>query len=147
VYGLNPKKPRPVVFYHPERKLVATLNARGDEGKPVTVKLVPTGEVKGRVIDAEGQPVVGARVVLVYWSNPGRELERHLKPQRGQVPTDADGRFRLDGVITDLKFDLGFGKGSIHLGTLEGKPWFSPHQVKSGQTLDLGELRTKPFRQ
>jgi hypothetical protein len=146
LYGLNPKTPRTVVFYHPERKLGAVLTVRGDEDQPLTARLAPMGEVEGRVVDAAGQPVASARVIVVYWANSARELDRYLQPQQTQVQTDADGRFRVQGVTTSVTFDLGFGKGSVHLATLEGKPWFSPNQVKSGQTLDLGELRTKPFR-
>jgi hypothetical protein len=146
VYGLNPKTPRTVLFYHPERKVGAVLTVRGDEAQPLTVRLGPMGEIAGRVLDVDGKPVAGARVILVYWSDAARELDRYLKQDQRPVQTDADGRFRVAGVPPGVPFDLGFGKGTVHLATLDGKPWFSPNQVTSGQTLDLGELRTKPFR-
>jgi RNA polymerase sigma factor (sigma-70 family) len=140
-YALDPKRPRELMFLHPTRKLAGTLKLRGDEKEPATVKLVPTGALKGRVLDQEGQPVAGAEVRFSYEGEVGDELFRHLKPPREPARTDADGRFRLEGLIPDAKFGLGISKGKTFL---VGEPRIGLREVKSSATLDLGDVRTKP---
>jgi RNA polymerase sigma factor (sigma-70 family) len=142
IYALDPNRPRQVVFFHPVRKLAAVMKMRGDEKEPPTVRLVPTGGVTGRVLDGDGQPVAGAEVQLGYASKEGRELDRRLQQQREPVRTDKDGRFRVDGVVSDLKFGLAFIKGKDYL---VGEPKLGLKLVGSGKTLDLGEFRTKLY--
>jgi protocatechuate 3,4-dioxygenase beta subunit len=149
LYALDPRKPRMVVFYHPERKLVGVLRARGDEAAPLTVRLLPTGgTVTGRVLDSAGEPVAGAGVMQHYSEDESaRELFRYLsaRGRRGvRTQTGADGSFRFDEVLPDLRFDLGFKKGATTLAGPAGNLWFGPHRVAGGKALDLGDLRTKP---
>lgn len=66
------------------RRVMASLTA----GDPVRFALHRTGLIDGRVVDADDAPVAGARVTLAgsgVW--PPRDLE-----------TDAEGRFRVEGV-------------------------------------------------
>jgi RNA polymerase sigma factor (sigma-70 family) len=141
VYALDPKRPRQLMFLHPARKLGGTLKVRGDEKESASVKLAPTGSLKGRVLDQEGQPVAGAEVRFSYEGQAGGELYRHLKPPREPVRTDADGRFRLEGLVPDAKFGVGISKGKTFL---VGEPRIGLRQVKPGATLDLGDFRTRP---
>src|SRR5205807_2657288 len=97
LYALDPGRPRTVAIYHAERQLAAVLRVRGDEPGPLAVRLSPAGAVAGRVVDGDGQPVAGARVIPVYRDGAGRELDRYLRRRRGLLQTDAEGRFRLDG--------------------------------------------------
>jgi RNA polymerase sigma factor (sigma-70 family) len=141
VYALDPQKPRTLVFYHPVRKLGGSLSVRGDEPGPLTAKLLPTGTVIGRILDADGQPIAGADVGVSYQTNAGSELERFLRPQREPIRTDKDGRFRLDGVVPEVKFSLSLRQGPTFL---VGKPRIGVKNVQTGQTLDLGDRRTEP---
>jgi protocatechuate 3,4-dioxygenase beta subunit len=141
VYALDPPKSRQLVFLHPQRMLAAALNVRGDEKEPPVVKLAPVGAVAGRVLDAEGQPVAGATVEPQYVNEALSELYRFLAQQRATVTTDKDGRFRLDGLVPDLKFGLKVRKGQT---LLVGQPRIGQKQVGAGATLDLGDFRTKP---
>jgi protocatechuate 3,4-dioxygenase beta subunit len=142
VYALDPVKPRTVVFYHAEQKLAGTLTVRGDEAGPLTARLGPTGAITGRVLDADGQPVVGATIRLLYWDESARELDRHLR-QRTELPrADTAGRFRIDEVIPDMKFEPGFRKGST---ALLLQPRGQSRRVGAGATLDLGDLRPQPM--
>jgi RNA polymerase sigma factor (sigma-70 family) len=140
-YGLDPKRPRELLFLHPTRNLAGTLKVRGDEKEPVSVKLVPTGALKGRVRDQEGQPVAGAEVRFSYEAGAGDELYRQLKPPREPVRTDADGRFHLEDLVPNAKFGVGITKGKTFL---VGEPRIGLRQVKPGATLDLGDFRTRP---
>jgi hypothetical protein len=141
VYALDPQKPRTLIFYHPDRKLGGQLTVRGDEPGPVTLKLLPTGTVTGRILDADGQPIAGANVGASYQLIAASGLDRFLAPGREPIRTDKDGRFRLDGVVPEVKFVLSLRHGQIFL---TGKPRIGVKDVQPGQTLDLGDRRTEP---
>lgn len=144
VHTLDPKIPRQVVFYHPERRLAGALTVRGDEKEPPTVRLARTGTVIGRVLDANGEAVVGAEVGLWFSERTFRELFERLNQQREPFRTDPDGHFRLEGLVPDLKFGLGIYQRRTFL---VGEPRIGEKQVGPGQTLDLGDVRTKPQQQ
>ncbi|HEY7154361.1 MAG TPA: sigma-70 family RNA polymerase sigma factor [Gemmataceae bacterium] len=130
VYGVNPLRPRQLYFVHEAKHLIGSVEVKGTETKPLTVRLQPWAAVRGRLVDAEGRPVCHARL-------HGNEF----LPEDGR--TDDQGRFRLDGLIPALRYDLTYEKGKPSMsGTLLegfiGKP---------GEVRDLGDVRGKPFRQ
>jgi protocatechuate 3,4-dioxygenase beta subunit len=141
VYALDPTEPRTVVIFHVERKLAGTLTVRGDEKEPLSVRLVPTGTLAGRLLDADGQPVAGVHVDLTAADGTVRELYRQLRERGESVRTDRDGRFRLTGLVPGVKFGLSLRQGSTFL---VGEPRIGMKEVKPGQSLDLGEVRTRP---
>jgi RNA polymerase sigma factor (sigma-70 family) len=142
IYALDPDNPRPVVFLHVAKKLAALVTLRGDEKEPVTARLAPAAILTGRVLDADGQPVAGAEVYELYSTSTGRQLTksqvRWFRPR-----TDKEGRFRLEGLVPGLPLDFGFVKGRQMLVPQERREVTPP---KSGETLDLGEIRVKPRR-
>jgi len=139
IFALDPKNPRPVAFLHAGRKLAAVVTLRGDEKEPVIVRLAPAAVLAGRVLDADGQPVAGAEVYQLYSTPLGRQFTK--SQSRWAMPrTDREGRFRLEAVVPGLPLDLGFIKGRQMLvpqTKLDVKP------LQSGQSLDLGDIRTK----
>jgi hypothetical protein len=143
VFALDPERPRELAFYHAERRLAGVLKVRGDEPEPPAVRLVPTGTVTGRVLDADGQPVVGAEVQPDFNGDELSELYRLARLRQEAVRTDRDGRFRLDGLIPEMSFVLAFHKGRDFL---VREPTPPTTRVRSGATLDLGDLRVKPLR-
>jgi len=60
---------------------------------PVRIELKPVRGLSGRVVDSEGDPVAEA---IVKWKARDYFLPRYLGEVHG--PTDAEGRFRLDGL-------------------------------------------------
>ena len=110
--------------------------------EPTAMRLEPTGTVTGRVLDADARPVAGAEVsVILPLSTAAQEVFNYLYQQHPRVRTDADGRFRLTGVIPELRFGLNVRTGERFL---IGKPPLGMKEVKPGATLDLGEFRTEP---
>jgi RNA polymerase sigma factor (sigma-70 family) len=132
---------REVIIYHPGRDLAKRLTVRGDATEPATVRLEPTATITGRVLDVDGKPVAAVEVLVrllpsVAGIDIGNFMRRHLPPVR----TDADGRFRLTGVIPELKVGFNLRLGQTYL---IGKPPIDMQEVKPGATLDLGDFRTE----
>ena len=56
VRSLDPAKPRRVRITHAGRKLVGSVELKGDETSPITVRLQPWGTIIGRIVDDDGNP-------------------------------------------------------------------------------------------
>src|SRR5262249_17137365 len=87
VYALDPEKPRTLGVFHAEKKLGGKVTVRGDEKEPVIVKLGPVGEVTGRLMEADGNPLAGATVSFNSPSPIARELYRFANPTGQRVLT------------------------------------------------------------
>jgi hypothetical protein len=139
-YQVRPGKSRLMVFYHRERKLAGTLTLKGDE-KQAVVKLGPAGAVKGRLLDADGKPLVGVGLNVNYSDRVAEEVHGVIYEAR-PIVTDATGAFTLDELIPGMKFGLSFRRGK-RLFERDPKPADATVQVKSGECRDLGEIRLK----
>jgi RNA polymerase sigma factor (sigma-70 family) len=153
VRGLDPGRPRSVVFSHPEKKLGKVLVVRAEETGPLEVRLEPCSSATGRILDARGRPWPGLRIRARL--SPREEDNRdlpiglHFDPEWQQrlaarATTDADGKFRLDGLMPGLKYALEVSEHEVRsradlLFPLEDS-WPS---AESGKTRDLGELKSK----
>jgi RNA polymerase sigma factor (sigma-70 family) len=144
--ALDPRRPRSLVFWQEEKKLARAVLVRGDEPGPLKVRLEPLGTVTGLLRNAEGKPAAGVRVEVRYSSGQKRALPDELgegipgisKPAL-TLPagtTDAEGRFRLAGLVPGMKYDL-FRKGK------DATPLAEDFSVAGGESKDLGEVRAK----
>ena len=135
VHALDPKDgPRQVTFYHTGRKIAGTLPLKGDEKVPPVVTLLPLGAVTGRVFDPDGKPLAGTQVRLNYDSFAAQTLVRRLGVGN-EVKADKDGRFRIEGVIPGVQFDLYVPDSPSLLA--------ANRRVKGGEALELGEVKLK----
>jgi RNA polymerase sigma factor (sigma-70 family) len=141
VYALDPEQPRRLVLLHPEKKLGGTVTLRGDEKEPVVVKLAPLGTLKGRFVEIDGTPLVGAELSLYSPDGIIREMYRYLAPRSSAVKTDAEGRFTLPDVLPGVPIGIQTHKGMTYY---VGEPRIGTRQVEPGQTFDLGERKLKP---
>jgi hypothetical protein len=126
VRALNPRRTRPLLFYHAEKQLGAVLTLAGDRQEPLVARLQPCGAVVGRVLDRQGQPVAGAFVLV----NPERFVSSN-PPWTGK--TDGEGRFRVDGIVP----------GQGYHARLPDQTYLFAFQVDPGQTKDLGSAQLR----
>lgn len=139
--ALNPAQPRTICFLHQQRKLMGHIRLGGNEEEPVTVRLQPGAVLTGRVLDKDGKPFSGVRVHVAYRLNAGRGLVEDAAGDR-PIQTDANGRFRIEGIFPDLKFRLDLWKGRDFFSTDE-----KYRELKwSAGTKDLGDIIAKQQR-
>jgi hypothetical protein len=133
VTGLAPGDVRQLAFVHRQRHLSGSMILHGNVQGPIEVKLGPWGTVTGRLVDAAGQPRPG--VELGWKENPNRRVEEGPGSLPAHVKTDADGRFRVEGLAPGLLYDLDV----LVIGGSAG-PVFKKLSIKPGETRDLGDV-------
>jgi RNA polymerase sigma factor (sigma-70 family) len=126
---VNPLRPRQLSFIHETRRLIATLEVKGTETTPLTLRMQPWAAVHGRLVDAEGSPVRNAKV-----------RGNAVLPE--DCRTDEQGRFRLEGLIPGVRYDLTYGKDKPSMSGVVLKGFVG----KPGEVRDLGDVRGQPFR-
>jgi RNA polymerase sigma factor (sigma-70 family) len=143
-YGVEPGRPRLLVFYEPVRKLAGTRGLKGDEKGPVVVTLRAAGAVKGRLADSVGRPLAGV-VVEVGYEEP-RVDEVHACAHRfKRVVTDASGAFAVDELIPGASFHL-YRPIPKRPGDRSRPLLGRALTVESGRTLQLGVLTLRADR-
>src|SRR5262249_33125919 len=123
VRRLNPRAGRQFLFHHKDKNLGFFLKELPDEqAGPLVVKLQPCGSASGRWVDPDGQPVAGARVQVSALHGVGGHQ---------QVTTDKEGRFRVEGLVPGVEYDLrkSFRNFPVRV------------TVESGKHKDLGDVK------
>ena len=142
VHALEPSKPRRVTIAHAGRKLIGSVFLKGDEVDPMTVRLQPWGTVTGRVVDDEGRPRPALNVHSLGGIHAKHPEVDGVLPGRGwigvAIATDANGRFRVEGLIPGLKYGASVADGSRGLGKL-----FEGLIAAPGEVRDLGDLKVE----
>jgi RNA polymerase sigma factor (sigma-70 family) len=127
--AVNPRKPEAYFFEHPKRNLAAAVILKGDEPAGFTVKMKPTATIKGRIVTEQGEPV--------------RNTDIHGHLEAGQLNmtrdwngffwgrTDAEGRFKIEGLLAGVKLG-GYG-GNL----------FKNLTLQPGEVRNLGDIKIK----
>jgi RNA polymerase sigma factor (sigma-70 family) len=149
VLGLSPRQARNLVFFHAEKKLGKVQPVKGDEEGMVTVRLEPLGGVTGQVFDAEGRPWAGLKVSASitrkftdYKDLPWETLENLGPVLTVNQTTDAEGKFRIDGLLPGLKYNLVMSEGELKPGKVVAYH-VDDLFPEAGKIKDLGELKSK----
>ncbi len=108
-----------------ERKIELTPAPRDHHAE---LALTAGGEVRGRVLDADGAPLAGARVVLAPADGFAAFSWQRERLVREGLETGADGRFTLGG--------LGAERMRV-LATAEGHSLHRSGTVRAGQELEI----------
>src|SRR5262249_61929143 len=141
--ALDPERPRTIAAISPDRKLARAMKVSGTEPAPVVLKLQPTGTVTGRLIDNEGMPGARAQGRGSYRDNVLNALEQkdNFFPS-AWAETDADGRFRAEGVAAGQRFGVGF---EVRGRMLDAGSKVRELTLAPGESKDLGDIKSKPF--
>jgi RNA polymerase sigma factor (sigma-70 family) len=148
VRGLEKDTPRTVVVLTADGKLGKAAEVRADAAVPTRLQLEPLSGLTGRVVGADGRPRAGLQVratfsqkggdgtrLPVQFFMTGATWAAKLEPT---AKTDADGKFRLDGLMPGLTYTL---VASDDEGELARREAVMP--PAAGKTDDIGELRIK----
>jgi hypothetical protein len=153
VRGLDARRPRTVVVFSPEKKLGKAQVVRGGEVGPLEVRLAPLSSLTGRVLGAAGRPRAGLNVyaTLSRVGDDGARLPVQFFITSGtwaanlerKAATDAEGKFRLDGLLPGLKYTLVVSEGEDTDAdrVILRRDGVSP--PAAGRNEDLGDLRGK----
>jgi hypothetical protein len=146
--ALNSRAPRTLVFWHEKKKLGRAVLVRGTESGLLSVRLEPHATATGRLIDATGRHQAGRKVQARYSSRQSQTLPGEISPSvQGLVPavlplpeatTDRDGRFRLQGLMAGMKYDLVVTDGD------SASTLMAEVSVPPGDSKDLGDLKVPP---
>jgi hypothetical protein len=160
--GLVPGKPRMLYFLQPEKGLGGFCRVEDGEAGPITVRLDPTGSVRGVLTDANGKPMARTRLYLAYAEADG--VPRVIFPGGWRIPTDVEverarwmggaappvehrwevtdenGAFLVRGVIPDLAFQLFASTSQYSTDPL------AVTRVLPNRHLDLGTLKLPVVR-
>lgn len=142
LYGLGEGKSRTLLFRHLGKGLAGSREIKGDDSGTVAVRLGPAASVRGRLLNDDGRP----------WRHTELPVRFTLREQPGwvfehgdeKVQTDAEGRFRIDGLVPGLKYSatvLQAGGQQVY-----PREVFAGLTLTSGQTRDLGDVTPKKAR-
>jgi hypothetical protein len=125
--------------------LAGSLVVRGDEDGPLAVRLEPYGVAVGRLVDADGKPVAGRRFPInsLLRQKPEELGTLPWSPQFQFLQTDKDGKFRIEGLVPGMKYDLSI-LDPLAPGVRFGIDIGRALSVKSGEVKDLGDIPLKP---
>jgi hypothetical protein len=156
VRGLDVRRPRTVVVFSGEKKLGKVQVVRGDEPRPLRVRLEQLSSLTGRVLGADGRPRAGLHVgaTLSRTGDDAARLPIQLFLSVGtwvanlerKTTTDAEGKFRLDGLLPGLKYTLVVSEGEPADAdrVLLRRDSVSPPEA--GRNEDLGDVVLKPVK-
>jgi RNA polymerase sigma factor (sigma-70 family) len=134
VRGFNPRRPRPVLFRHIEKNLVAVFELPKDTTKSITVRMQPGATITGRLVDANGQPRPNVEMDVSARDDKGNSLGFSLP---NKVKTDKAGRFRIETLLPGYKYEL-----NDHYGFLRDMLQLKDG-LRAGETMDLGDVQLK----
>lgn len=136
---LRPGRFRRIHLVHPGRKLVGFLLVRGGEEPPATVRLQPWATVTGRILNEDARSTMPATLSMGDFAhNPSDDP--NLGEHRG-VPTDATGRFRIEGLMPGQRYTAIVYRGIGQPARLA----FENVVLGPGETRDLGDIRPRPL--
>jgi RNA polymerase sigma factor (sigma-70 family) len=145
---------RAVVILHPERNLGGVASVSSDSDRPVEVKLQPLGTLSGRLVDDDGKPLPGRKVLLFLFLDAKKfeNLPKEWCPfdslittawrefTTREVTTDKDGRFTVTGLLPGERYDLNAAEGQFRRRAAPTHR-YRDFRVESGKVKDVGDLK------
>jgi beta-lactamase regulating signal transducer with metallopeptidase domain/protocatechuate 3,4-dioxygenase beta subunit len=136
VVTLGPGEDRMVWLVHEGRKLGRVIHVKegDDKNGPVVVTLEPSATITGRIVDPDGNPVLGA--TIRPWLKPGGDYALGLP----QVAAGGDGRFTVPNVPIGCDYSL---VAESRAKMTQRRVAFKDAAVRPGETTDGGDFKLK----
>ena len=131
VVAMRDDEVRTVLVYQEARRLGKAIRLKASDFAmgPISVQLEPCATVIGKLVGADSQPVRGAYLRIDV--DGDGDYSKNLQG----TATHADGRFRHEGFLPGLAYNV-YAEGSkIEFATVAKKL-----QVQPGETIDLGTI-------
>jgi hypothetical protein len=135
VEGIGEGATRGLLAYHEGKKLVAAYVIGAAEVGPITVKLEPCGTAIGRLVEPGGLPLAGVEMTC---HAPINDPKHEFGSLPGVVKTDAEGRFRAEGLIPGRTYT--FEAWRRNPGADKTMTAAKDVTVSRGETKDLGDI-------
>jgi hypothetical protein len=127
----NPYARDELIFLHLEKGLVGSAVPPAESGGAITVQMTPGAVVTGRLVDADGKPMPGIALQVLFKQKRLSAYVAYL-PDRW-IKTDRDGRFRVELLVPGPQFSLRGAGGDVKIGTAP----------RPGETKDLGDVQLR----
>jgi RNA polymerase sigma factor (sigma-70 family) len=159
IHGLDPEIEVPVYFLEPNRKLGATayFSGKSPRGGPVTVRLLPCGTAKARLVDLSGKPIAGfsapwmTSMVVTPGPYPTNKARKDgvLLADQGRLPavdpinyrkdpvSDAQGRITFPALIPGATYRI---VDRTPFRGVEGPQVRKEFSVRPAENLELGDI-------
>jgi hypothetical protein len=152
VLGLEPGRPRLVIFSHKDRRLVGSVVINDDDlksDKPLVVQLLPASSIKGRLVDDDGLPLAGARLGVMTYDLDGRNLPPGannggvycLWPDGEIFVADAEGRFQIDGLKPGVKSSMNIENRVRSVSYMHVDNLIRHVSLTPGEIRDVGDVK------
>jgi hypothetical protein len=117
------------------------VRIKKDERGPVVARLQPAAAVRGLLLHDKGRPLRDVRIQVTCFLDDTRSFRfRH-----GDVKTDAEGRFSIDGLVPDIKYSAQVSQ-TVYPREVYPRHVFIDLSLTSGETKDLGKVSPKKAR-
>ncbi|MEM9643607.1 MAG: M56 family metallopeptidase [Planctomycetota bacterium] len=154
--GVGPDTKGRIALWHSKRRIGVVTELSGNE-RDVTAVLKPAGSVEFRLIDPDGQPVVGRHCSLMLVMKDGRgRFDANSDPESlyadrdfianfdresfaNDVRSDQDGRVVFENLIPEATYHFDY--------RLKEKSLSKSFTAKSNERLDVGELTINPLEE
>jgi len=147
VQGLEKGETRLLQFFHKDKKLSGSVVIREGQKDKLTVKLAPSGTLTGRLVNADGKPVIDGEIITMNppMAAPGVPPVDFTKGSfhENRIRVNKNGEFRIEGLVPGLKYQMGVIKG-VYLHKLGGDAG-DEITIEAGETKKLGDVGVKPF--
>ena len=114
VTGLRPGAARYVQAIDEKNKLAGAMKVAAEDKGPVELKLEAWGSVAGRLLNEAGEPLANATLTFTWESDPDANVKLKMGfVHKSYYQTDKEGRFKLEGLVPGMNYNI------VHLGTSE----------------------------
>jgi hypothetical protein len=149
IQDLPPGERRKVFVYHRDRNLAGGCFVESGAEQVVRFVVGEAGSVRGRLVDADGEPINDATLSVDYEKLTSTDNSAIWAPHASlssnptHIPVDKGGRFRLDGLIPGWSYHARASAPRPYQGktmNLGIGTAFTGVEVKAGENKDLGDL-------